>query len=253
MSRLAVAAAVSAALLACSRPRPSPEYERARAHWTALVEARGDDAAEDPAADEIIALLARVPAGSADAPVASELRARIEDERKARADERERRARLVAAAGAPRAATVALAGGTTPGDAADAAVAREAALAAGEKLEAFKEKRGDCFEPRGPLSVTPLDGGAPRAGEAWAMKDDPRCRARHPDAVGQLVLFTNGELTGTAPEGSARRVVTTERVTLGKLPDGGVGIQTDAGVVPLPPGATLRPLDGGDAAEGGKP
>jgi hypothetical protein len=247
MVRLVLAAAAAALLAGCSRPRPSPEYERARADWTALVQARGDAAPEDPAAGEVLALLARVPAESADAAAAAELRQRIEGERRARSEERARREKLVAAAGAPQAIPApSEGGGGAAATSAERAARDEVASLRGEKLEDFRAARGDCFERRGPVSVTSADGGA-RPGELWALKPGDACREKYPALESQVVVFTDGALSDVAPAASVRTSERRERVALGALPDGGIGIAVDGGVMPIPPGATLevdRP-DGG--------
>lgn len=234
-----LALASLAALLACSRPRPSPDYDRAQQLWTALVQARGDAAAEDPRADEVLALLDRVPRDGVDAPAAAELRGRIEGERKAHVEELARRQKLVAGAGASAAAPR-----DSAAPAAEAGPARPAALAPGMKLEAFREAYGECFEPLGPAQLTSPDGGAPRSGEMWVMKDDAACREKHPQLAGQAVLFAEEALVGVAPAASARKERVVRQAELGRLPDGGIGEVVDGGVVPLPAGAEVI-LDGG--------
>jgi hypothetical protein len=232
-------------LLACPRPQPSADYDRARQLWTTLVQERGYAAAEDPRADEVLALLDRVPKDSLDASAAAELRGRIEGERKAHVEELARRQKLVAGAGS---APSVPSGSTAPSEsAAPAAEPRAPAVAAlvpGMKLEAFREGYGDCFASRGPVQVTSPDGGAARAGEMWAMKDDAACRDKHPQLAGQAVLFAGGAMVGVAPVSSAKQVKVSRRVELAPLPDGGLGERVDGGVVPLPPGAEII-LDGG--------
>jgi hypothetical protein len=247
MSRLAAAAALAAALLACSRPQPSPEYEQARARWTALVQARGDDAAEDPGAEEVLALLGRVPPSSADAADAAALRTRIEGDRRARAEERARREKLDAAAGAPQAMpSAATEGAKAPGGAAERAEA--AALPAGMKEQEFRDAYGDCFAPQGGIDVAGADGGAAQRGEMWTLKPDPSCREKHPSLDGKVVVFSGGALAGVAPAAAVRKVERREQVKVGALPDGGVGILVDGGVAPVPAGATLSV----DAPDGGR-
>jgi len=243
---LALLAAV--ALLACSRPQPSAEYEHARQLWTGLVQARADDAAEDPRADEVLALLDRVPPDSADATAAAELRARIEGERKARSEERARREKLVAGAGAALATPGA--GAPEPGAPAGAAQDVEARppvgvpLAIGMKLDDFRAAYGRCFEERGPVQLTGADGGAAHPAAMWVMKDDEACRKELAPLAGQAVLFADGALAGVAPAASARKVETRRQVQLGRLPDGGLGIREGGKVVPVPAGAKLV-VDGG--------
>jgi hypothetical protein len=234
-----------AALLACSRPQPSPDYERARQLWTSLVQTRGDAAAEDPRTDEVLALLERVPKESPDAPAAAELRGRIEAERKSHVEELARRQRLVAGAGEapdmPAGSGAATAEGPAePGP----APARVPAVVVGMKLDEFRASFGDCFDSKGSVQLTSPDGGPPRAGQMWAMKDEEGCRGKYPQLAGQMVLFADGALAGISPAASVKRVETVRPVELGRLPDGGLGERVDGGVVPLPEGARLL-LDGG--------
>jgi hypothetical protein len=179
---------------------------------------------------------------SADAQAAAELRGRIEGERKAHLEELARRQQLVAGAGAARG---------MPGPREEAAAPRPAplpALAPGMKLEVFREVYGECFASRGPVQMSTPDGGAPRSGEMWVMKDDAKydaaCREKHPTLAGQAVLFEGGALVGLAPAASAKRTQVVREVELAPLPDGGMGERVDGGVVPLPPGAEII-LDGG--------
>ena len=232
---------VAALAVACSRPKPSPEYERAREQWTALVREVGDAAPEDPRADEILALLAGVPKDSLDASSAAELAKRIEDERSARAAERARREKLVAGAGVPPAMPPSSGSG---GEAPPPAPTGPPRLAPGMKLEDFVAAYGECFASKGPVQIG-SDAGAARDGEMWTMKDDGPCREKYPPLAGQAVLFSGGELVGVSPASSARRVVTQREVELGRFPDGGLGMKVDGGVVPLPPGATFVVPDAG--------
>jgi hypothetical protein len=204
------------------------------------VRERADAAAEDARADEVLALLDRVPPDSADASAAAELRGRIEGERKAHVEELARRQKLVERAGSI--PSMPAAGSPAPPAAKPAPAPR--ALAPGTKLEAFRESYGDCVESRGPAQLGTPDGGAPRAGEMWAMKDQAACREKHPELAGQAALFAEGALVGLAPLSSAKKVQVVRQVELAPLPDGGLGEKVDGGVVPLPPGAEIV-VDGG--------
>jgi hypothetical protein len=236
---------------ACSAPPPSGEYDRARSAWAEIVSSRPQSPAEDPRADEVLALLRQVRPGSADSAAAAELRERIEAARRDAADERARRDQLAARAAAPPPATAPLAaapGGAAaaprpPGVGGGGAPPIEVAappLPPGMKLEDFRAAYGACFEDAGPATVTGPDGG-PRAGGVWLMKDDPRCRAAHPGLVGQVAVFAGGALLGVSPRAELKRVETRREVELAPLPDGGTGMRVDGGVVPLPPGATVLP------------
>jgi hypothetical protein len=264
-----------AAALACARPQPSPEYERAREMWTDLVRARGTDAADDPATDDVLALLARVPPKSLDAQAASELKARIESERKALTDERTRRDQMVAGAvqalGAPGPSPSGggegsagvggggegSAGAGGSGGAMAASPAEQGGAVAlpqlrlGMKLDAFLAAYGTCFEDKGDVELSAPDGKAPpRAGRMWRMKDDEACRAVEPKLADKIVVFAGDELAGINPANSLHKVEHERTVELGRLPDGGLGIKSDAGVEPLPAGATLRLEDGGTTGGG---
>ena len=240
-----LATSVFAVLLACSRPQPSADYERARQLWTSLVQTRGEVAAEDPRADEVLALLDLVPKENPDAPAAAELRGRIEGERKSHVEELARRQKLVAGAGeAPGmpagSGAAAAEGPAEPGPTA----APVPALALGMKLDEFRASFGDCFDSKGPVQLSSPDGGSPRAGQMWVMKDEEGCRGKYPQFAGQAALFADGALAGVSPAASAKRVEIVRQIELGTLPDGGLGERVDGGVVPLPQGARLL-LDGG--------
>jgi hypothetical protein len=237
--------ALAVAILACSRPRPSPEYGEARQLWTDVVRARGDGAAEDPRADEVLALLERVPHDSLDAPAAAELRGRIEGERKARLDELRRREELVAAAGAIPSMPATGSSSASAPTGAQAERAPPRALVPGMKLEEFREKYGRCFERRGPVQVTSPGGGAPRPGEMWAMKDSESCREEDPQLVGQLVLFSGGAFVGLGSKDELKTMEVRREVEVGTLPDGSLGEKVDGKVVPFPEGAKLERVDGG--------
>jgi hypothetical protein len=243
---------LAASLLACSSPRPSPEYERARSLWTEIVAARPQAPAEDPRADEVLALLRRVPHDSADAPAAAELRERIEAERREVAADRARRERLAAGAAAPAPPLPPPARGlaTVSGRGSPEADASPPPLPPGLKLEEFRSRYGTCFDDAGPATVTMPDAG-PREGVVWLMKDDARCREAYPRLAGQVAVFVGGALAGVRPREELRRVETRREAEVVPLPDGGVGMRVDGGIVPLAPNARVLPVDGGPAADAG--
>ncbi len=236
-----VIAGLFAAVLACSRPQPSPEYERARELWTAVVKERGEAAAEDPRADEALALLDRVPGDSLDAAPAGELRARIVSQRAASAEERERRARLLERAGPPASPPAA----PEEGEAAGAPAPKVATLARGMKLDDFRSALGGCALGKGSAQLPASDGG-PRAGEVWVLKDEASCREQYPQLAGQAAIFVGDALAWVSPLSSIRREEVHREVELGTLPDGGQGMIVEGRVVPLPPGAKIVAADGGE-------
>jgi hypothetical protein len=250
MSRTVSALAFAALLAACSRAAPSPEYDRARELWNAARTDHGEEAADDPRAEEALTLLARVPPRSADAEAAADLRGRIEGARVARAAERARRAELLARAGQPApppAPGGEAAPGAGPGGVADA----RDPFALGMQLQDFRAATGECFERQPGVAVAGADGGAAAGAEAWALRGDPDCAARYPSLAGRYVLFEGGALSGTSSQAAAKRTERARQVEVAPLPDGGLGIRTDAGVVPPPEGTRLVPLDGGSAPGSG--
>ena len=266
MTRL-LAAACAVALACTPSPKPSPDYERARQLWTDLVQQKPDAAADDPRADEVLALLDRVPKDSSDAAAAADLRGRIAEQRQALAAERKHRAELEGAAAAKAGPTAVPpeAGGegaqrppprrrpeerTQPGAAPDAGPAPSATPAM--TLEAFRAEHGDCVEPKGPIQITAPGGRMTGAAEAWGLKPGAACAEKNPGLAGKVAIFAEGKLASLRPASDVVKTETRREVTLGTLPDGGVGMVVDGGVVPLPPGATLRVLDGGTPPGGAR-
>lgn len=240
--RIALALALAAAAAACQRPQPSPEYQEARAQHAALLARAPLDAYARPEMAEVLALLDRVPPGSADAEPAAALRRRILEEQRAAAEEQARRARLVEQAGAP---TPDPGGGAAPEGAgpppAEAGAATgparaPSALAAGTTLEDFQRAHGDCFEPRAAARLGQRQG-PPLEGVAWGLRDDEACRRANPAEVGRLVLFAGGTLREVREAADAKAVPTTRAVAGTLRPDGTVVLPPGTA---LPPGATVK-------------
>lgn len=242
MVRIALALVLAAAAAACQRPQPSPEYREARERHAALLTRAPLDAYARPEMDQVLALLDRVPPGSADAEPAAALRRRILEERRAAAEEQARRARLVEQAGAP---TPDVAGGPAPdasapppaeSGAATGPARAPSALAAGTTLEEFQRAHGDCFEPKAAARIGQRQG-PPIEGVAWGLRDEEACRRGNPAEVGRLVLFAGGTLREVREAAEAKAVPTTRAVAGAVRPDGTVALP--AGTV-LPPGATVK-------------
>jgi hypothetical protein len=193
-------------LAACTRPAaPSPEYAEARRRHAEILAAHPADAAAQPEVGAVLDLLARVPADSADAAAAAELRARLEAERKALAEEAARRESLAADAARPE--PMPPGGGEGEGAVAASPPAQRQdalGLARGTRLEDFRARAGDCFEKRTDLEIVSDD--EVRMGEAWALKAGGGCAERHPAYAGQYVLFADGAYVSTAPQSAARQV-----------------------------------------------
>jgi hypothetical protein len=227
---------VALLLAACAKTaEPSPDYAAARRRYAEIVAVHAQDAAARPETEEVLALLARVPAGSADAPAAAELRARIDAERKALADERAHRAAVVARAEAPPA-------GASPAAASPAPARPGLELARGAKLAELEEKGGGCFQRTSELEIG--TGEQKTVGEAWALKADAQCEERFPAQKGMWLVFAKGAYLGAHHAAEVkvepRRVERVERFEAVPLPGGGYGRKLPDGTVgPLPPGAKL--------------
>ncbi len=246
MARRLVTLGLALLLVACSRPRPSPEYDRARTLWGEIVRARPAAPADDPRSDEVLRLLDAVPRDSADAADASALRDRIARERAEGAAERARREELARRAGPAEALPAPSAAPGNGGPTRAGGAPQQPALpplATGMKLDDFRAAYGSCFAPGGAVQITSTER-SPRAGEMWVMKDDPRCREAHPSLVGQTVLFADGTIAGVSPVSAMKRIEVRREVQLAPLPDGSTGMVVDGAVVPLPPGTTVAPPAG---------
>jgi hypothetical protein len=233
---------LAVALAACSEPRaPSAEYAEARRRHAGLVASRPADAAALPEMDDVVALLARVPASSADAEAAAELRGRIDAERRALAAEQDRRRQLVERAAAP----VRVEAPAAAPVAADGPFR----LVPGMKLAEFRARAGDCFVRKGDVEL--VEGEKKRAAEVWGLATGSGCAERHPAQVGQLIVFADDAYVTVRPEAAAttrverktetRREERVERIEVVPLPEGGYGrLRPDGKTEPLPKGATLK-------------
>jgi hypothetical protein len=276
--RIVLAAALAAGLCSCQKPQPSPEYQQARQRYAALQAQYPLEARERPEMDEVLSLLERVPRDSADTEAAAALREAILGERRALAEERARRAKLVESAGnsaAWAAGSSVSAGGAAGGEAAIAgggaprpegppgaeaggqggpgAPARPPSrLAAGTALADFQKAQGDCFEARAPARIGQREG-KPLEGEAWALKESDACKKAHPDEVGRLLLFAEGKLVEVREVGEGKATPVTQAIK-------GVAGRDGAPALPpgtkLPPGATVQwsaPAPTGKAPPGSPP
>lgn len=245
--------ALAAALWACTRPEPSPEYQEAVARYREVMARHPDEPWLQPELDRVLELLDRVPHRSLDAEAAGALRQRIVAERAIARQEEQRRTRLVEAAGRPTPAVPERA------DPAEAAATPTAAPATsplpglpppGTPLADFQRTHGDCFEARAAARIGQPAGGAVD-GEAWALKDLAACRTAHPAAAGQLLLFAGGKLLAVRPASAAREEVRTEVVQGARQPDGSMAVVgPDGAVRSLPPGATVQWREGAPAEAG---
>jgi len=240
--RIPLALALAAGLAACSRPQPSPEYEKARQLHAALVARSPLDPYAQPQMAQVLELLAQVAPDSLDAEAAKALREKVEGELKAQAEERTRRARLVEGAGRPAAPTPEPA--AAPLEAAAAPLAEAAApearppssLTAGTSLAEFQKTKGECFEAKAPARIAG-EGGKSIEGQAWGLKESEACKKAHPDEVGRMVLFADGKLLDVRQASEAKEKGVTRRIEGELRPDGTIGLPRG---VELPPGAKVQ-------------
>lgn len=246
------ALALALALCACQKPQPSPEYRQARDRHYEIIASYPLEAYARPEMDEVLALLDRVPKDSLDAEAATSLRETIVGERRAIAEERARRAKLVETAGpaatwAPgggggggggeggEGGTAAEGGEPPPGGAGEApagAARPPSQLAPGTPLADFQKAQGACFEAKALARIGQREG-KPLEGEAWGLKDDAGCRKAHPAEVGRLALFADGKLIEVREASEAKAAQATQVVK-------GVAGK-DGTTLALPPGTRLPP------------
>lgn len=238
--RISLALALAAGLAACSRPQPSPEYEKARQLHAALVARSPLDPYAQPQMAQVVELLSQVPPDSLDAEAARALREKVEGELKAQAEERTRRARLVEGAG--RAAALAPEPAAPSAEAAPAAEAAApverppSSLAPGTSLTEFQKSQGECFEAKAPARIAG-EGGKSIEGQAWGLKESEACKKAHPGTVGRMVLFADGKLLEVREAAEAKVESVTRRVKGELLPDGTIALPKG---VELPPGAKVQ-------------
>ena len=202
-------------LTGCARKEPSPEYTRASERFNKLYAKELDDAGVDQhLADEVEALLEKVPPDSLDAQVASQLLTRIRENR-ARIEQtsNDRDKALAAARTAPAFSGQSVSapppppqGAVRPAPAASPDAGPPSAPTAGMPMREFSRLFGDCFEAAGPVEV---NGRGPR--DSYTMVDSDRCRRAMPALASSVVLADSEAVMGIVPRSALRRT----------LPDGG--------------------------------
>ena len=208
-------------VVGCSRKEPSPEYTRASERFNKLYAKELDDAYVDPAMREVEALLERVPADSLDFQAATQLLARIRENRTRIEQASKDRDRALAEARtaptfsgqsvSPPPAPLPAAGPRSP---APPDAGAPMAPSAGMTTREFNRLFGDCFEPAGPVEVT---GRGTR--DSFTMVDSYRCRTAMPGMANSVVLADGQTVLGVVPKTALQRV----------LLDGGTPAVPDAG------------------------
>jgi hypothetical protein len=211
-------------LLAAGCPRktgPSADYAQASARYTQLHADKLDDAFVDPAMDEVVAMLERVPSSSVDAPGAQDLLKAIHDGRaevQARADALKKDMDVLReppppgtfAPSSPSVADSSPVPVRLPIDAGRDAGPQEPY--SGMTLADFQRYFGDCFDPDTPVNVVGVG-----LRDTYALKGYNRCK----DAL---------------PGFDQRIVVTDRQSVLGVMPKSAVQVvERDAGPPPPPP------------------
>jgi hypothetical protein len=171
---------------------PSPEFSRAEARFNEVYGRKLDGAYQDTAAmDEVLALLAKVPADSSDAAAAAELRQRIEAGRAARAAEEQRLEAI--AAGAAATPVFSAEGGGAGGGAAQADAGTEdggSAAQEGAAAADFEAEHKGCVTQGLPFAVQ----GSDIKGNAWELNATDECKAKFPALVGKRVYVSAGKV-----------------------------------------------------------
>jgi hypothetical protein len=203
-------------LSACSKRErePSGDYARAREIHTDLLARFLDDAYGRAEIDEVLRLLERVPADSADAEAAADLRRRVLQGKDAWAI---RKAAQEQSATARRALELPALDRPQPTAAPPPPTAPTSPLDPGTKLADFKKALGDCFESKMPADIRRPDGGTAK-GEAWGVKSDPACREQYRAQADSYVFFLEDALLEIRPISEIESVQKTIRVIY--LPDG---------------------------------
>jgi hypothetical protein len=214
------------------QPKPSEEFERAKTRYLKLMEEDSAGAVELPGMDIVLATLDQVDPKSDDYDQAMALKERINAARARLAEERENRKKIVAdveARAAMPPPDVPVASGPTEAPA-QAAPAKPR-IAYGTKLEQFKAAYGDCFEMKMPTTVVDPQGGPSVQGEAWALKDDAKCKSAHAAEADKYVIVADGMIVNVQATNTTKLE---EHVTPAKpiavpailLPDGGIAPKT---------------------------
>jgi hypothetical protein len=239
--RIAVLLALALLAPGCRKSRlPSEAYRQARAQHVELLGHYAEDGYDRPEAEAILGLLEQVPADSADAEAAAELKTRILAGQKRLSERRAAQDKALAAAGpitdVPTGGSAVGAGGAPAGGGEPAAPR----IAPGMKLDDFKAAFGDCFESKTSLNVTGVGGpdAGPKPGEAWGVKETKECQERHAAEAKSYVVFTEGVLRTVRPKSDVVKTEVTEtkreKIEAVQLPDGGYARETDGGLVPIP-------------------
>lgn len=190
MSRsAAIACLLSLGLLACRRPGPDENYQKAAAIYGPLYASELDDAYGDPRMDEVVALLKKVDRRSADAHAAEVMLSAIEHGRAALAKERAEREKFAAAAAAavPTSSNIdpqqVLAASTPPAAAQDP-------YGPGATIAELNAQTGGCLVDNEPFT----ENGTGVSGTVYRVAATETCRGKVPGMVGQMVLVSGGKI-----------------------------------------------------------
>jgi hypothetical protein len=170
----------------------SPEFTKAQDQFNALYAQKLDGAYNDPAVEEVLALLAKVPPESPDAAGAAELKARIEAGRKGLAEEERRRQEMMRVAANTGGFVSAEGGGGGGGGGAEGAAdgGEDGGAAEGQAAEDFETAHKGCVQKGLGFQVQ----GSDVKGDAWELVASDACKAKFPALVGKRVYVAGGKV-----------------------------------------------------------
>jgi hypothetical protein len=190
---------------------PSPEYEQAQQRFSKIYAQKLDDAYLDPAMDDILGLLAQVPAESMDAPSAKELEQRIKGGRAKKEKEQKEQEEAIAKAQegdvVPPSPTTETEPEPSPPPK-DAGPTGDQGPVAGSLASELSSGYLGCFQSIKPINV---EGRGMR--DAWEMADRARCQQVYPNFKNQVLLIEDAKVLAVLPKSAVTPTFL--------LPDGG--------------------------------
>jgi hypothetical protein len=149
-----------------------------------LMAKYGAEAYANPEMDQVLSLLAEIPANTREGEAASRMRRQILEGRGIKEPAPE-------AQGQAMGGSMGGSGGTPPGE------PRPPPIDYGTPASEFKRVYSDCFELKQKTTVKDPKGGPDAEGEAWALRASADCKARHPGLESKLVILADGMIVNT--------------------------------------------------------
>jgi hypothetical protein len=204
------AALVGCVLLWCGCTRksgPSQDYAEASTRYTQLYGQKGEDAYLDPAMDEIVAQLQRVPPSSSDAPAAQDLLTKIKAgkaDAQAQADALKKDLAVLRESPPPGAFHPSPPSPPPPQVATaapDSGKNGPSEPAAGTSLSDFQKRWGDCFDLDKPINVVGVG-----MRDVYLLRDYHRCKDALPGFDQRVVLADSQQIIGVMPKSAIETV-----------------------------------------------